>query len=72
RRTRHTISKRRETSLGATATFIYQFASDRYWPILLKNSKKMEGYFSAENQNILNSAQHLACKLTSSSVGRDR
>jgi len=44
----------------------------RSWPILLKNSKKMEGYFSAENQNILNTAKHLVCKLISSPVGRDR
>jgi len=29
------------------------------------------GCFSAEKQNILNSAQHLAGKLTSSSVDRD-
>jgi hypothetical protein len=41
-------------------------------PILLKNSKKMEGCFSAVNQNILNSAQHLACKLTSGSADADR
>jgi len=32
----------------------------------------MEGCFSSENQNILNTAQHLACKLTSSPVNRDR
>ena len=41
-------------------------------PIPLKNSKKLEGYFSAENQNILNSTQHSVCKHTSGPVGRDR
>ena len=44
-------------------------ANGSYWPIPLKNSKKMEDYFSAESQNIWNSAQQLACKLTYSSVG---
>jgi hypothetical protein len=34
--------------------------------------EKNGGLFSAESQNILNSVQHLACKLDSSSVGRDR
>ena len=34
--------------------------------------QKMEECFSAESQNILNSAQHLVCKLTSSAVDRDR
>jgi hypothetical protein len=31
--------------------------------------EKNGGLFSAESQNILNSVQHLACKLDSSSVG---
>lgn len=38
----------------------------------VENSKKMEGWFSAEYQNNLNSAQHLVAKLTSSPAGRDR
>jgi len=40
--------------------------------ILLKNSKKMEGYISAESQSILSFSQHLLCQLASSAVGRDR
>jgi hypothetical protein len=34
--------------------------------------EKMEGYISAERQNILNFSQHLICKLASSSGVRER
>ena len=40
--------------------------------ILLKNSVKMEGCFSAEKQSILNFSQHWLCELTSCFVERDR
>ena len=36
-------------------------ALNRCWPILLKNSKKVEGRFSAESQFILNFLQNPAC-----------
>jgi hypothetical protein len=45
---------------------------DNFRPILLKNSKIMRACFSADNQSILNSSQHLACRLTICSVDRDR
>jgi hypothetical protein len=40
--------------------------------ILLKKSKLMRVCFSAKGKKILNSVQHLMCKLTRSFVGRDR
>jgi hypothetical protein len=46
-------------------------ANDCNVPILLKNSMKMEVYFSANNQTIMNFPQELVCELTSRSVGRD-
>ncbi len=47
--------------------------SGQLWPIPFKKTRKCGGdCFPAGNQSILNSSQVLVCKLTSSSVGRNR